>query len=101
MNEVEKRVRKYLERDKNGLRRELLRILLEGKKFTTSDLHGILTEKGYSISPRGVSAMVGLISARLGILKTELGEKNRYYLKEEYAELVRKIVEHDDTAQDL
>uniref|UniRef100_A0A7C2S7D7 DUF2551 domain-containing protein n=1 Tax=Archaeoglobus fulgidus TaxID=2234 RepID=A0A7C2S7D7_ARCFL len=93
MNEIELRVRKYIERDKNGLRKELLRILLEGKKFTTNEIHEILAEKGYSISPRGVSAMVGLISTRLGILKTELGEKNRYYLKSEYADLVRRIVE--------
>ncbi len=79
--EVEARLRKYLERDKNGLRKELLRVLLERKKFTTSEIHEILAKKGYSISPRGVSAMVGLISARLGILKTELGEKNRLLSK--------------------
>ncbi len=91
--EVETRVRKYLERDKNGIRKELLRLLLEEKKFTTLEIHKRLTEKGYSISPRGVSAMVGLISARLGILKTEFGEKNRYYLKGEYADLVRRIIE--------
>ncbi len=91
--EVETRVRKYLERDKNGLRKELLRVLLEGEKFTTSEIHRRLSEKGYTINPRGVSAMVGLISARLGILKTELGEKNRYYLKSEYADLVRRIIE--------
>ncbi|WP_202320308.1 DUF2551 domain-containing protein [Archaeoglobus neptunius] len=94
--EVESRVRKYLERDKNGLRKELLRVLLDGKKFTTAEIHQILSERGYSISSRGISAMVGLISARLGILKTELGEKNRYYLKPEYAELVRRIVEEYD-----
>ncbi len=91
--EVETRVRKYLERDKNGLRKELLRVLLEGERFTTSEIHKKLSERGYNINPRGVSAMVGLISARLGILKTELGEKNRYYLKSEYADLVRRIIE--------
>lgn len=93
MNEVETRVRKYLERDKNGIRKELLKVLLEGEKFTTAEIHRKLSEKGYPISSRGVSAMVGLISARLGILKTELGEKNRYYLKSEYEDIVRKIVE--------
>jgi len=93
MNEVESRVRKYLERDKNGLRKELLRILLEGREFTTSEIHRVLSDRGYSINPRGVSAMVGLISARLGILKTELGEKNKYYLKKEYADLVKRILE--------
>jgi len=71
--EVENRIRKYLERDKNGIRKELLRTLLEDRKFTTEEIHRILAEKGYSINPRGVSAMVGLISARLGVLKTERG----------------------------
>ncbi|HDN73567.1 hypothetical protein DRP04_01650 [Archaeoglobales archaeon] len=91
--EVEVRIRKYLERDKKGIRRELLKTLLDDRKFTTEEIHKILIEKGYSINPRGVSAMVGLICARLGVLKTELGEKNKYYLKKEYAELVRKIIE--------
>ncbi len=91
-SEIESRVRKYLERDKNGIRRELIKILLEGKKFTTEEIHRRLAEKGYAINVRGVSAMVGLISARLGILKTELGEKNKYYLRKEYAELVENIL---------
>ncbi len=93
MTEVERRIKRYLERDKTGIRRELLRILLDGRKYTTEDIHRILAERGFSINRRGVSAMVGLISARFGILKTELGEKNRYYLKTEYAELLRRILE--------
>ncbi len=92
-SEVEARIRKYLERDKNGIRKELLRTLLEDRKFTTEEIHRILSEKGYNINPRGVSAMVGLISARLGVLKTELGEKNKYYLKREYADLVKRLIE--------
>ncbi len=91
--EVEARIRKYLERDKNGVRKELLRTFLTDKKFTTEEIHRILVEKGYAINPRGVSAMVGLMSARLGVLKTELGEKNRYYLKREYADLVKRLLE--------
>ena len=91
--EIEERVRKYLERDKDGIRKELLKVFLEGKKFTTDEIHKRLVERGFNINVKGVSAMVGLISARLGILKTELGEKNRYHLKEEYAEIVRKILE--------
>ncbi|MET1124967.1 MAG: DUF2551 domain-containing protein [Archaeoglobaceae archaeon] len=91
--EIEKRIRKYLERDKSGLRRELLKILLEGEKFTTDEIHGKLVERGFIISKRGVSAMVGLISAKFGILKTELGEKNRYYLKKEFEPLLRRLLE--------
>ncbi len=91
--EIERRIKKYLDRDKTGIRRELLKILLEDKKFTTDEILAKLTEKGFVINLRGVSAMVGLISARFGILKTELGEKNRYYLKREYKEVLRNILE--------
>ena len=90
---IEERVRKYLERDKDGIRKELLRVFLEGRKFTTDEIHKRLVEKGYNINVKGVSAMVGLISSRLGILKTELGEKNRYHLKEEYADIVKRILD--------
>ncbi len=90
--EIEARLRKYLERDRRGVRRELLRLLLEGKKFTTAELYEKLRERGFDLNVRGVSAMVGLMSARLGILKTELGDKNRYFLKPEYVELVKSIL---------
>jgi|Deesub1362A_J573_1020465.scaffolds.fasta_scaffold00288_8 arginine repressor len=92
-SEIEMRIRKYLERDKNGIRRELIRILLEGRKFTTEEIHRKLVERGFNINVRGVSAMVGLIGARLGILKTELGEKNRYYLRKEYGDLVKRVLQ--------
>ncbi len=92
-DEIEKRLRKYLERDRNGVRRELLKILLEGNKYTTDEIYEKLKSRiSTSINKRGVSAMVGLMCARLGILKTELGEKNKYYIKQEYADLVEKLV---------
>jgi hypothetical protein len=37
--------------------------------------------------------MIGIIGSRIGIIKSEPGEKKRYYLKNEYSELVREIVE--------
>ncbi len=93
-DEIEKRLRKYLERDRNGIRRELLKILLEGGKYTTDEIYSKLKERlNTSINKRGVSAMVGLMCARLGILKTELGEKNKYYIKQEYADMVRELLE--------
>ncbi|AEA46167.1 DUF2551 domain-containing protein [Archaeoglobus veneficus] len=88
--EIESRLRKYLERDRSGIRKELLRILLEGGKYTTDEIFERLSTR--AINQRGVSAMVGLMCARLGIIKTELGEKNRYYIKPEYADLVREIL---------
>jgi len=90
--EIEYRLRRYLERDKKGIRKELLKLLLDNKKYTTDEIYQKLKDKDLDLKARGVSAMVGLMSARLGILKMELGEKNKYYLKEEYADLVRSIL---------
>jgi len=89
--EIELRLRKYLERDRKGIRRKLLWILLEGGKYTTEEIYEKLDTK--DVNQRGVSAMVGLMCARLGIIKTELGEKNRYFIKQEYADLVKSILQ--------
>ncbi len=93
MKEIAERIRKYLDKDKTGIRKELLLILLQGGKYTTSEIHEILRSKGYEINQKGVSAMIGIIGSRIGIIKSESGEKKRYYLKKEYSELVREIVE--------
>jgi len=90
--EIETRLRRYLERDKKGIRRDLLKLLLDNKKHTTDEIYQKLKNKHKDLKARGVSAMIGLMSARLGILKMELGEKNKYYLKEEYLDLVRSIL---------
>ncbi|MEM4155724.1 MAG: DUF2551 domain-containing protein [Archaeoglobaceae archaeon] len=97
MKEVAERVKAYLEKDKTGIRRELLLILLQGGKYTTSEIHELLRGKGYEVNQKGVSAMIGIIGSRIGIIKVEgeVGDKKRYYLKKEYIELVREIVEAD------
>ncbi len=95
--EIEARLKKYLNRDRNGVRRALIRLLLNGEKYTTDEIFGILNSMNFDLNIRGVSAMVGLISARLGILKVEMGEKNRYYMKEEYRELVKRVLEEYDS----
>jgi len=95
-DEIEARLRKYLERDRRGIRKELLKLLLNGRKYTTHEIYEELKRRGFDLNARGVSAMVGLMSARLGILKMELGEKNRYFIKPEYVELVKSILEEFD-----
>jgi len=94
--EIEARLRKYLERDRKGVRKELLKLLLDGRKYTTTEIYEKLREKGFDLNIRGVSAMVGLMSARLGILKMELGDKNRYFIKPEYVDLVKAILREFD-----
>lgn len=95
MKEVAERVKAYLENDKTGIRRELLLILLQGGKYTTSEIHDLLRSKGYEVNQKGVSAMIGIIGSRIGIIKGEgeAGDKKRYYLKKEYTQLVREVVE--------
>jgi len=93
MKEVAERVKEYLKRDRTGIRRDLLLILLDGGKYTTSELKELLKVKGYEVNQKGVSAMIGALGSRLGIVKSEGAEKRRYYLKKEYAQLVREIVE--------
>lgn len=97
--EIEARLRKYLERDKKGIRKELLKLLLQGGKYTTEEIYKELNHRGIQLNIRGVSAMVGLMSARLGILKMELGEKNKYFLKPEYAELVESILKEYESRE--
>ncbi|RLI83198.1 hypothetical protein DRP07_03850 [Archaeoglobales archaeon] len=100
--EIETRLRKYLERDKKGIRVEMLKLMLSGEKYTTEEIYRKLRSRGIEIKTRGVSAMVGLMSARLGIIKMELGSKNRYFLKPEYTDLVVKILkEHLDNLKSL
>ncbi|RUM33613.1 MAG: hypothetical protein DSY33_04085 [Archaeoglobus sp.] len=92
--EIKVRLKKYLERDRNGIRRELLKILLDGEKYTTDEIYNRLKDRlNVSVNKRGVSAMVGLMCARLGILKTELGERNKYYIKPEYVDLVKEFID--------
>jgi len=90
--EIEIRLRRYLERDRKGVRVEMLKLMLSGEKYTTNEIYRELQARGVEIKTRGVSAMIGLMSARLGIIKMELGSKNRYFLKPEYSALVTRIL---------
>ncbi len=92
IEKVRERLINYLKRDRNGIRREVLSIMSDGKKYTTVEVYEILKSKGYNVNLRGVSAMLGLMNTRLGIVKTEMGEKNRYYVKPEFIELVKSVL---------
>jgi arginine repressor len=91
--EIKRRLINYLKRDRKGIRREVLGILVDGNKYTTNEIYEILRSKGYDVNLRGVSAMLGLMNTRLGIVRTEMSEKNRYYIKPEYIDLVKSVLE--------
>ncbi len=92
MEKIRERLINYLRRDRKGVRREVLTVMVDGRKYTTSEIYEILKSKGYDVNLRGVSAMLGLMNTRLGIVRTEMGEKNRYYIKPEYIELVKSVL---------
>jgi hypothetical protein len=91
---IEVRLRKYVSRDTTGVRRALLQIFLRLKCLTIAEIFAIIARK-FSISYHSVAAMVGLIASKIGILhvtKNREGSCSVYSLKEQYAEMVARIV---------
>ncbi len=89
------RVTKYLMRDKTGIRRSVLKLFLKGKPYTTQDVFDGLKLEGFDVNYRGVSAMVGLMNTRLGILRIDVkGDHNVYSLKLEYNNPVKLIMDN-------
>ena len=93
-NEIEKRLRNYLSRDKNGIRRTLLNIFVKAKSMTIAETHAKLKEK-FDVSYQSVASMVGIIASKIGILhviKSKDNDQSCYKLKDQYAEMVARIV---------
>ncbi len=65
----EERLRTWIRRDKTGLRREILRAILELKEFGAEDLHGYLAERGFEVKVKSLRSILGHLSSRVGILK--------------------------------
>lgn len=96
---IEERVRarliKYLGRDDTGIRKVVLKMFLDGGTFTTGDVFEYLEKTDFEVSYRGVSAMVGLMNTRLGILSINVtGDHNIYSLKEDYKDVVRSVLDN-------
>lgn len=97
-DKVKERLEKYLSRDENGIRKIVLNLFITGDKFTTSDVYKHLEQESCEVSYRGVSAMVGLMNTRLGILSINVtGDHNIYSLKDDYKPVVESILTY--TAQ--
>ncbi|MFP4655372.1 MAG: DUF2551 domain-containing protein [Methanohalobium sp.] len=92
---VRSRLTKYLSRDTTGIRKAVLKLFLEGSSYTTGDVYEYLRYHDFDVSYRGVSAMVGLMNTRLGILSIDVtGDHNIYMLKEDYKNIVRSVIEN-------
>ncbi|MDY6959145.1 MAG: DUF2551 domain-containing protein [Halobacteriota archaeon] len=92
-DQIGERVKNYLNRDHTGVRKAILMLFLSDEKtFTTEDVFTSL-EGNFDISYRGISAMVGLMNTRLGILSVDVtGEHNVYCLKDSHKDLLESIL---------
>jgi arginine repressor len=91
---VKDRLKDYLDRDNDGIRRAVLKLFLENQIFTTEDIYQHLRHNGYDVSYRGVSAMVGLMNTKLGIFKIDVTkDRNIYSLKDAYKNTVKLLLD--------
>jgi hypothetical protein len=91
---IESRLNNYLSRDKTGIRREMLKLFLKIRSLTIAQIFEELNKR-FVISYHSVAAMVGIVASRIGILHVNRSSDNShsvYRLKEQYADLVCRIV---------
>ncbi len=94
-NKIKERLKGYLERDEKGIRKAVLCLFLKNHSYTTEDVHAYLVENGFDVSYRGISAMVGLMNTKLGILSIDVtGEHNVYSLKDGHRDIVKSVLDN-------
>ena len=90
---VKNRLIRFLRKDKIGVRKSLLRLFSEVKSCNTVEIYDYLIKQGFNVNYRAVSAMVGQMHSRLGILRFNLTyEHNVYTLKEDYLNIVKMVL---------
>jgi len=96
LGKAKEHLHSYLKRDKNGLRKALLSILLDGKPHTIPEIHERLNAMGFSISLRATSALVGFAHSRLRpILTCQYSKDKRLYsINHTYLPIVRSLLEY-------
>ena len=94
-NQVKERLIKYLRKDETNLRKSVLKMFLVGEIYTTIDIYNNLMQQGFDLNYRGVSAMVGLMNTRLGILRVDVTrEHNHYSLKDDFKVVVQTVLDN-------
>lgn len=90
---VKSRLYKYLSKDKMGIRKYLLNFFIQTKSCTTVEIYDLLIKQGFNINYRAVSAMVGHMHSRLGILSFSwTNDHNVYTIKEDYLDLIKTVM---------
>ncbi len=90
---IENRLRSYLSRDRTGIRREVLMLLVKTKTITIAELVAEL-QKQFAVTFHAIASMVGIIASRIGILRANRNTDgvNSYEIKEKYVDIVVGIV---------
>jgi hypothetical protein len=90
---IEGRLKSYLTRDKTGIRREVLRLLLRSRQVTIAEVLAELKER-FSVSFHTIASMVGIIASRIGILRVSRNADGitTYEFREKYAAMVVRVV---------
>src|SRR4030067_3500560 len=84
---------RFLLKDKIGIMKSLLRLFSEEKNCNTVEIYDYLIKLGFKVNYRAVSAMVGQMHSRLGILRfCWTKEHNVYSLKEDYLDIVQMVL---------
>ena len=90
---VKRRLMKYLVKDKIGIRKCLLMLFLQARTYSTCEIYDYLKKRGFDVNYKGVSAMVGQMHSRLGILSIYLTKDHNFYsLKEKHGEAVKIVL---------
>jgi arginine repressor len=92
-DKIKTRLMRFLVKDKKGIRKCLLRLFLQTKSYTTSEIYESLVKQGFDVSYRGIYAMVGQMHSRLGILRIYPTREHRIYsLKENCGNIVEMVL---------
>jgi hypothetical protein len=89
------RLRNYLRRDEDGMRKEMLALFLDGGTHTTDEVTGHLQKRKFKAGHREVCASLGLLRSRMGVLGVKTrGRKGVYFIKEGHREMVKAVLEN-------
>ena len=95
--EIRRRLKAYLMRDRTGLRREILRLILRFRTITIPQIYGAVRER-FSVSYHALASMIGILASRVGILavkKTPDSPFATYELRDRYEGMLTQILATD------
>ena len=92
--EIETRLKNYLSRDKSGIRKALLTLIVTAKTVTVPQMHEALSKR-FDVSYHSVASMIGIIASKFGILtlkKAKDSDLGTYEIKRQYISIVERVI---------